>query len=746
MIRTRRVLDCLVLIALVASLNTLTVRLLVVNIAIGLIAYLLVPGILFQLALFRVSIVTLPFLLYSFGISIACWLIGSLLLNTTLPWFVTSRPLSLTAMTVFYICGVALLFGIAYWRVKDASVKLPLGRLRRCNRYIVGLSLCLPFLAVAGSTTLNNSGSGRITIGMLLVTGLIVIIISLRADRITAITYPITLVSMSLALLLMYSMRSWHLLGFDINNELRVFTYTLKSQRWLMSSYPHEAYNACVSITLLPTVLSELLHMSPEYVFKFLYPVMFSSTGLLVYSVARRFLSPVLSFFGGALCVVEAWYFEQMPTLARQEIGLIFFGLLILCIVDRDLVGARRWTLTYLFIGALVLSHYSTAYVWLLLITTACVVSYGTTLFLKQRKVPGSNVTILMVLVTLSMMVVWQGPMTQSSGNATMVAATAPGQLRDAFSPSVIADGVRTAFSALPSTNTDAVMRSAYASAIQHRAGSPQDYYSPSTYSGYAPHAKDDRTLARLYIPPTAAQVLRRAIMLCRDLVIDVFTVIGIAILTAWYVRKRSKSRCDMALLSVSSLLLMVVMLASPYMQENYNLSRLFVQVYMILSISSVIGFSYVMKHFRRVGVPIIGLSVLIVFVFSTGLLDQVTGGPLRISMTQPRGNIDPFYVYDGEFAGARWIANNRKAGEPVYADVFTGLRLEAYANTDSISEVFPSTIMRDGYVYLGMVNIDGRFCYINYRNSPMVYEYPIEFLNAHKDLIYNNGQSEVYR
>ena len=60
----------------------------------------------------------------------------------------------------------------------------------------------------------------------------------------------------SLALLFVASMRSWHVVGWDINAELQVFRLT-EAGYWSMS-HLQDAYNACLSITLLPTIFSSL--------------------------------------------------------------------------------------------------------------------------------------------------------------------------------------------------------------------------------------------------------------------------------------------------------------------------------------------------------------------------------------------------------------------------------------------------------------------------------------------------------
>ena len=55
-------------------------------------------------------------------------------------------------------------------------------------------------------------------------------------------------------LLLATSLRGWAITGHDIQAEYLAFRLTNDAQNWQMSSLP-SAYNACLSVNILPTVL-----------------------------------------------------------------------------------------------------------------------------------------------------------------------------------------------------------------------------------------------------------------------------------------------------------------------------------------------------------------------------------------------------------------------------------------------------------------------------------------------------------
>src|ERR1700680_2775123 len=79
--------------------------------------------------------------------------------------------------------------------------------------------------------------------------------------------YSYALFFIGLALLFTTSLRSWYATGHDIEREIYVFQLTNTHHIWSMAFY-QDAYNACLSITILPTILTNLLVIQDIYVYK----------------------------------------------------------------------------------------------------------------------------------------------------------------------------------------------------------------------------------------------------------------------------------------------------------------------------------------------------------------------------------------------------------------------------------------------------------------------------------------------
>src|SRR4030042_369584 len=137
------------------------------------------------------------------------------------------------------------------------------------------VNLVFPVLSILGATTLNNGGSNYLT--MIMIGGIVVyfFFLILFRKKLNHNVYPWGILMTSISLLLSYSLRSWHLTGGDISLEYYVFQLTKSLSHWSSFQF-NDPYNTCLSITVLPTVLSNFLNISDEYIYKVIFPIIFS--------------------------------------------------------------------------------------------------------------------------------------------------------------------------------------------------------------------------------------------------------------------------------------------------------------------------------------------------------------------------------------------------------------------------------------------------------------------------------------
>ena len=243
---------------------------------------------------------------------------------------------------------------------------------------------------------------------------------NLRDTVIAASTYVL-----GLSLLLATSLRGWYVTGHDIQTEYRVFQLTKDRGVWNIGTY-HNAYNACLSITILPTEIWQVVRVDDPYVYKFFFQMLFAAVPVLVYLLARRYWSKRVAILGVVYFVGFPTFFTDMPFLNRQEIAFIFVGLAFLAMTRRQWsVWRRRLVMVVCALGT-GLSHYSTMYVFIGTLAIGLIAEYGYLLFGRLRQKPKHErpvtwvdtariVTLGVVIASGLMAVVWSGLITHTS-------------------------------------------------------------------------------------------------------------------------------------------------------------------------------------------------------------------------------------------------------------------------------------------------------------------------------------------
>lgn len=753
---------------------------------VALIGIIFVPGFLWAINLKLNPDKILEYILYSIGLGLGFVLIGGLGINWLFPYVGILQPLAKLPLVIFFDISVLVLSVYTYLFNKEfiflrksspSSISSP----DKANLFFGIIPLLFVVASVCGAEILNNGGTGTITLIMLFAIAFYVLALMLSGKSVHEWIYVSAIYFISLSLLLMYSLRSAHILGWDINQEYQVFQMTLQNLRWKMSYYPGLDYNACISITILPTIFKELTNIASEYVFKVTFQLLFAVVPVMVYALAKRYLKEALAFLAAFLLVSQTWFFEQMPGLIRQETAFLFFAAVLLLLFDRSLTSRTRYILFYVFTFALILSHYSTAYVWLALLLVVLALSYIVRLFAPSLRRQSMVITPLMFLISLLMVFIWQVPLTNTAGN---IANFITGYHRGIFTSSLLhivkAD---TASATIPSV---AIVPTYIATSTQSQSGlinmihgvitevffaggnantnqnvaldeqkatelygksAGYEVYPNTTITDYVPTAINDNRYVSPKLPASVSSLLNFGAWISKLLFVDLFPIIGMVGMYFLLRRRSPSATYDFILFGIGAYGLIVLMIFIPYAQEYYNFTRLYLQMFIILSTFAVVGGVAIMKYFPRYQMFVLALMAIILFCSLNGAFDQLTGGQARLTLDQPPSTLDTYYIYDAEIAGARWLARNRAPHSPVQADDVANLRLQSFGNINANNTaIFPQTIEQSSYVYLMGENIIRGTAFSLYNNNLLTYNYPLAFLNSNKNLIYNDGGSRIYR
>ena len=304
----------------------------------------------------------------SVGLSISFIIFAGLILNGLYPILI--KPLSLVPLLVSFNLILIVLALIAYWRNKDDFdardiFNLNLDMANKLKSPMI-FPVIFPFMAVLGTYLMNTTQNNIILMAMLFLIPAYIIAVVYLKDRIHHATYPIALSMIGMSLLLMNGLTSNYIMGRDVHYEYYVFQVTLSHFHWNISDY-YSAYNACLSLTILPAVYNVLTGVSGQYVFKLLFGILGSVLPLIVYIVAQKYVSKKYAFLATLLLVFQI-FFVYLLGCIRQEIAIIFFFLAIMILFDKELNKSSRKILFLIFMFSIVVSHYTTSYVSFILI------------------------------------------------------------------------------------------------------------------------------------------------------------------------------------------------------------------------------------------------------------------------------------------------------------------------------------------------------------------------------------------
>jgi uncharacterized membrane protein len=706
---------------------------------------------------------------YSLVTTLLLLMFGGLLINTILPLLGITDALGRIPVLIL---GDVLVAALLIWR-RGRLAWRPRGmrsfRLTLQEKTVTRLSVASVVLAVIGASRLNNGAGDSVSVVMLGLALLTLVLLFLWRDRLDPAVISFVIYALALALLFMTSMRGWYTTGHDIQREYRVFELTKIHGNWSIGRF-RDAYNACLSITILPTMLWEVTKIQDPYIYKALYQVMFALCPVLIYRLSLRFTTPTISLIGVTYLLCFPTFSNDMAFLNRQEIAFLFITAILLVLTNDAMTLRQRRLWVAAFSLGLIVSHYSSAVV---LIATVLAVA-GIRLVARMAgrwradrgprqpaALPGRprplfgvlNITVLVVGAVL-----WIGVITFTGSTITKTLSGATASLGQTFSFSAKSSSVAYnlfSFSQPGSAQLLNEYRQQTVAEAGHRAG----YYPLALVDALAP-----TRAVTITAPPTA---------LGRDLghlginVTDVSTLIhgGAAKLLQLFIligliaplfRKdvRFRLRREPYLFAVAALLVLLAEVVAPVISEDYGILRLFMQALLILSPVLAYGSVVACSALSRTWAPRLAIAlVLFLFLSLSGLMPQLLGGyQQQLSLNNAGVYYDTYYPQAQEVVGLSWLrgrippALDTSVQWEVVADEFDVQPLRVYSGVNVMNDIYPTLLRPGSYVFLGSPTVRRGIATVFFKGNLVTYRYPTGFLRQEKDLIFDNGGAEVYR
>ena len=685
-------------------------------------------------------------LMYSVGLSILLLMGIGFLVNEIGLFFHLDHPLTVVPLSIA-IALITSVFGLI------AAIRRPVFKLAQLNTKrlgIVAVGLLLPLLAVGGAITLNNGGSNVLAILALSASAVTILLVcwKLRDEH---WLYPYILYIIGLTVLLGTSMRGWNITGHDIMQEFQVFQLTSQNSVWHMHFY-QDAYNACLSITILPTVLQRLTDMPGQYVYKFAVQIYFALLAPIIYLTLRRYVRPVMAFLAGIVFITFPTFITDMAMLNRQETAFLFLSLAVLAALDSSMSRRSKCIFSSLFLSGMVFSHYSTSYITVAILVIATIILFGAKLLLRLVRKGHAAASLgspvfptSVVIVTILVLIGWNTLATQTSNN---ISATISGIVTNL--PNVLTASATT--TAKPKLNSKELL-------LQYEVVSNDNRNLPS--SAYYP-ADTVGNLVTKSEPVSSLTALGTSLQLTQSKTYDVFEsikqgyakliqvliLLGIGLMM--FSRKaREKLPIGFIIIGISCLVMIGIQVLLPSSLINYGLLRLIQQSLVFLAFPVVAAGYWILERLRipqRFSHRIVAILLSFFFLILAGVLPALTGGyKANLPLSNSGFYYEAYYTHQDEITADQWLLHNSPIGSHVFADEFARRQMITYSGIFATPTLVPSAIPIDSYVYLSNTNTTFNDVPVYYGSDLIFHQPPDAFLDTNKNLIYSTGSVKIY-
>lgn len=720
--------------------------------------FLSVPGLLLLLILKITKTNTYEYFSYMIGLSLSFLIFEGLAINTLLPMLDISKPLSDTPLLIGLNLLILTLIPIAYFKNKNLNLEIKPPNISPLNWALLGSSLLFPALSIFGANILNNDGTNFVAISMIIGIAIYIPLLTILRKKINEKIYPLIILAISVSLLLSYSLRSWHILGWDINEEFKMFQLTKQNLQWT-SANAKSIYNTCLSLTILPTILQSITKISDENIFKIIYPIIFSLVPLNIYLISRRYTTYFFSYLISFFFMAQQMFYLQLPAVARQEIGFLFFSTMILVLFNKTIAPLLKNILFLIFGLSLIVSHYSTTYITIILLILTYIlvkifklikkIFYKDLSKTKIHDVYYLKLTTIIILIGAT--ILWNSQ-TKSSYNT--ISNTANSVISGFGKLFTLEDRSSTLLSFLFNVNnsyTDTELNKFIkVKTVEYLKNSNLDSLTDNKLENVANiHFVTD-------VYPPHPDTLTEHIIILPYTISKYIILLGLIVGLAWGIYNLIRSRIDLDieyyLFALSTFILILVMVILPHISVAYNIDRLFQQGLFFTSIFVIIGILKIFDKLQKISTYLLTGIFVIYYLYQSGITAPFTGDIMRVNTFNNGPEYDAHYIHNQDIQGIKWISNNRLHDKIIYSDRLTHVKFYSFGelNIDTIPYAIPNIVDKSGYVFAGYTNTKMNIASIEdsiHKNQSFLYiNFPFEFYDENKNLIYNSGGAKIYK
>jgi uncharacterized membrane protein len=620
---------------------------------------------------------------------------------------------------------------------KKPLLSIPNLNLTTAEKAFLIVPILFPALSIFGMHVMNTADNNIILMFLLFLIPFYVIFVCVFNHNFSKRLYPVVIFLVGLSLVLLMSLRSNHILGVDVHLEYYFFRTTLNNLHW--SAFGYSTLDACLSISLLPTIYQSILNMNTEFLFKILYSLIFSVFPLAIYVLSKRYILDSYAFLVACFSMFQV-YFLSVAFNPRTSVAVLFFALAMMTLFN-DEDPLKKKILFIVFMASCVVSHYSTTYIFI----SIMLVSFVGAEIVSKKYTVKRMVSLTITILFFALIFFWYSQVTEVAFNA----------------------GLGFLEKTLSNLSKFFIMES-------------RSEATPMLL-GYGIMQKN----------------IAYKIEFIFTWLIFVFVGIGIITLIRRYKEMsfpeqnfnkpdflKKQFDVEYSTIALACVGLLVIMITLPYLAIGYDIMRLYSITATILAVFFVIGGITIAKKLSLKKKGLLGqlflgkksfnkkstlqrnkegnnsqayLIILLVlipyFLCVSGVTYNIAGVPRSILLNSEGEQYDIYYARDEEVVSAKWLnrhALSRHASEEarIYTDTGAGAALAAgYEGKEPNVLPYFFTInktVNDGYIYLRYVNVVKRRVYVA-TNIHYNLTHFNHLLND-ESKIYDNTYSEVYK
>jgi uncharacterized membrane protein len=526
---------------------------------------------------------------------------------------------------------------------------------------------------------------------MLLVVSILVVSIAFY-KQLSSETYALILFAIALALLYHFAFFSQYMIGGDIFAEYSALSYTLQNSYWNVQTLGR--LNAMLSVTILPTIYSNITGVNGTWVFKAIYPSLFAIVPVGLYQLFKSQVQERLAFFSVFSFMSNFIFFSSLPELPRQMIGELFYVLVFLTITKKDLTTTTRWLFFGIFSFGIVVSHYAIAYIFL-----GFIVAYWLVVRIMKRK---GLIDLGMITFFATILFAWY------------------------------------IYTASASTFGDLLN-------TVNNLG--QNFFSDF----FNPQSRGSTTLAGLGTP-VGTTILRLTGQYIYNLT-ELLILVGI---TATLVKtKRQFLRNDYHIFASFSLVLLVTCVVIPGFAQTFNMERFYHVSLFFLAPFCILGGIYILNSISRRKVNANHLCLIVVlvvlipaFLFQTGFIYEATKEkcnsiPLSSYRFSPLEIARVGILGVPSVSGAEWLLQNKDIPTIVYVDRISSLNTYYIDVPNAVLFSLDTPIPFGSMIYLTQYSLSSSVVYVEGFYLNLTQAIPS---SDTRNTIYSNSLCEIYK